>query len=159
MSRSLLAGLAVLMLVTGCAAVRESRFNPFNWFGQSESQPTTLLPEDAALVTSDRRGLVADVIGLRIDPTPEGAVIAAVGLPPTQGFWDGELVPLDSDEVPDENGVLVYDFRIERPWEPQQANRPASREVVVGHFISSRRLERVRTILVRGQRTQRRISR
>ncbi|MBM7069694.1 hypothetical protein [Actibacterium sp. 188UL27-1] len=159
MNRSLLAGLAILMLVTGCATVRDSRLNPFNWFGRSQAQPTTLLPDDAEQQIADRRILVDDVIALRIDRTPEGALVSAIGVPPTQGFWDAELVPTTRDEAPDANGVLVYDFRIARPFERQRVSTQPSREVSVGHFISNVRLERVRTILVRGQRTQRSLRR
>ena len=157
--KSVLAGLAVLLLVTGCATIRDSRINPINWFGRRQAQPTSLLPDDAAQQVADNRILVDDVIALRIDRTPEGALISGVGLPPTQGFWDAELVATTRDERPDENGVLVYDFRIARPFELNRVGTQPAREVSVGHFISNARLERVRTIVVRGQRTQRSLRR
>ena len=39
MIRATLLGTAVLMTLTGCARVAESRFNPLNWFGSSQTAP------------------------------------------------------------------------------------------------------------------------
>lgn len=38
MRKAVLAGLAAVMVVTGCASVRDSRLNPFNWFGRSKEE-------------------------------------------------------------------------------------------------------------------------
>lgn len=153
MRAPLLAALTATIVLTSCTAVRDSRFNPFNWFGSSE-QSNTLAPEGGYATQRDSRPLVDNVVSMRIDRTPEGAIVTVVGLPPTQGFWDGELVPVSKTERP-ENGVLVYDFRIRRPFERTSVVNQRSREVTVAHFISTAKLDGVRTITVRGTKTQR----
>ena len=58
-----------LLLLQGCAAIGESRFNPFNWFGQDEE---TL---DPIAVENERRPLVAQITSLEVERTPGGAII------------------------------------------------------------------------------------
>ena len=61
---SVTAVLATSLILSACAGVRESRFNPFNWFGRSEEQPATLAPEGGfAPVAQDNRALVANIDG------------------------------------------------------------------------------------------------
>jgi hypothetical protein len=154
MRAPILAALTATIVLTSCTAARESRFNPFNWFGSSREQASTLAPDGGYTAQRDSRALVENVVSMRIDRTPEGAIVTAVGLPPTQGFWDGELVPVTKSETP-ENGVLAYDFRIRRPFERAGVVNQQSREVTVAHFISTAKLNGVRTITVRGNKTQR----
>jgi len=135
------------LLVTGCA----SKLNPFNWFKRSTEETQT---QQAALgQVIDTRRLVDQVTSLQIEKTNGGAIIHAVGLPPSQGYWDAELVA-DNDEEPI-NGVLTYQFRIEQPYEFKRASTPVSREVVVGHFVSNSKLEGVNSIRVLGARNAR----
>lgn len=136
------------LILTGCA----SKFNPMNWFGRSKSQETlTATAGPAAFV--DYRKLVDQVISLNIEKTNSGAIIHAVGLPPTQGFWDAELVP-ENDEQPIK-GVLTYTLRIEQPLGFERAVNQQSREVVVGHFVSNIKLNGVSQIRVVGLRNWR----
>lgn len=159
MARAVLASLIVLMVVAGCARVRDSRINPLNWFGNSESaRSTAQVSAEAAAEPTDPRPLVEEVTALRIDRTPEGAIITAVGLPPTQGFWDPELVRASGGDAA-QSGGLVFEFRIERPLGQQQAGTAPSREVTVGQFISNQSLEGVRSITVQGRTTQRTVRR
>lgn len=130
------------LLVTGCA----SKFNPFNWFKRSSNE--TLTQQVAPGQVLDTRGLVAQVTTLKIEKTNGGAIIHAVGLPPSQGYWDAELVAVN-DEKP-VKGVLTYRFRIEKPYEFKRASTPTSREVVVGHFVSDSKLQGVSSIRVLG---------
>ena len=94
--------------------MRESRLNPFNWFGRGEPRETvqTATPQDPRL-------LVEQVLSLSVDPYSSGAIVRAKGVTPTQGWWDAELVARPVDE----NGTLVLDFRIFPPVEntPQGA--------------------------------------
>ena len=46
MRRQVIVSGLVLMLVTGCASIKESRINPLNWFGKSE--PVTVLNDGTA---------------------------------------------------------------------------------------------------------------
>ncbi len=132
----------MLGLLAGCSGVRESRLNPFNWFGASRaSQVSTTTAE-----VSDPRVLVARVVSLRIDRLPGGAILRAVGLPERQGYFEAVLKPRN-DEKP-VKGVLTYEFRLMPPETATPAGTPRSREVLVGRFVSDQALAGVRVIRV-----------
>jgi hypothetical protein len=128
--------------LAGCGGFRESRLNPFNWFGRSAPRETIVLPTDR----KDPRPLVEAVLSMSVEPIPGGAIVRARGQTPTQGWWQAELVPLDIDE----NGVLVYEFRLLPPVTNADVNTPQSRQVDVAIYISDIRLERVNEIVVQG---------
>ncbi len=125
-----------------CARLAQSRFNPLNWFGQARQAGTA----DLYVLPQDPRALVAQVTVLKVEPYPGGAIVRATGVPPTQGYWDAELVaqPLD------ENGRLVYEFRIFPPPVPAASGTPFSRQVTVAASISNIKLQGVATIVVQG---------
>jgi hypothetical protein len=137
--------IAILVLssaLAGCGGFRESRLNPLNWFKPAEPVYVGELytrPEDP-------RALVAQVTELKIEPYASGAIVRATGLPPSQGFWQAELVELPLDD----QGRLVLEFRLFPPLEPQPAGTPASREVVVAKALSNQKLEGVSAIVVQG---------
>jgi len=137
--------LAVVATLAGCAQVAESRFNPLNWFGRSTQVETAVAGPGQP---GDARNLVAQITTLRIEQVPGGAIIRATGLPATQGYFDGELVPIGR-EVAD-NGVLSYQFRISPPFAQTRVSTTQSREVVVGLFVSTQTLTGVREIRVNG---------
>lgn len=150
MTKSFVFAVLTVLAVTGCSKMGESRMNPFNWFGGSKQEMMT--PAEAALI-ADPRSVVAQVTGFEIEAAPGGAILRATGLPETQGFWDGELVP-EAGEQP-VNGVLTYTFRIAQPAGFEQVNTPRSREVVVARFVPNARLQGVRTIRVQGAQNMR----
>lgn len=134
-----LAGVATL---AGCARVSESRLNPLNWFGKSESAEVVT----ATQTDTDPRRLVSQVVTLRAEPVPGGAIIRATGLPQIQGYYDGALVPLNGG-VP-VNGVLNYEFRASAPDVQTRSGPERSREVIVGLFVSDQSLAGVSQIRV-----------
>jgi hypothetical protein len=140
---------SLVLALTGCGAVRESRLNPFNWFKKSEPRETIVL--DAK---DDPRPLVEAVLTLAVEPIPGGAIVRARGVTPTQGWWNAELVPQDVTE----DGVLVYEFRLVEPVGRTDVNTQRSREIDVGIYISDVKLESVREIVVQGA-TNARVSR
>jgi len=150
MTRPLLAALALTMLLSACGTVRDSRLNPFNWFGGSRSAPTALGP--VATITEDRP-LVAQVTALSIERTTTGAIVRAEGLTPTQGWWDAELVPQTSLTPMD--GVVVYHFRIYPPDRQTRVSTPQSRSVSVATTLSQAQLATIREVVVVGAETQR----
>ena len=145
MGSRIVAALVVVAMLAGCG----TRLNPFNWFGRGETVQT--VDAEGLPVVVDRRGLMAEVVDLEIERAPGGAIVRATGLPPTQGWWDGGLVPVDRDERPDEDGVLAYEFRVFAPATQTRVSTPRSREVVVGRFVSNQTLEGVRQIRVIAQ--------
>ena len=142
--------LGLAAALAGCAGVRQSKLNPFNWFKKSEARETIVLPDEKA----DPRPLVDTVLSLAVEPIPGGAVVRARGVSPTQGWWDAELVPQDLDD----KGVLVYEFRLLPPTKRADVSTQQSREVDVAIYISDVKLENVREIVVQGA-TNARVSR
>ena len=137
--------LAVVILslaLPGCARLRESRFNPLNWFGPGREAAVT----DLYVRPEDPRALVAQVTLLKIEPYPGGAIVRATGVPPTQGYWEAELVA----QPVDENGQLVYEFRVFPPLVPTATGAPYARQITVAAAISTIALQGVGTVVVQG---------
>ena len=135
--------LVLVAAVAGCARVSESRLNPLNWFGRSE-QSTAYTRNPAA----DPRPLIAQIVELRVEQVPGGAIVRATGLPSRQGYYDAALVPLNDEKPVD--GVLSYQFRVSAPFQPTRVGTPQSREVLVGRYVSTQTLDGVRQIRVSG---------
>jgi hypothetical protein len=130
--------------LTACGGFRESRLNPLNWFGRAQPVATTLVnPADA----TDPRPLIQQVLDLTVEPIDNGAIVRAKGLPPTQGWWEAELVPQEIDA----EGTLVLDFRVIPPKTPQRTSTQFSREITAAHHLDSYDLAKVRRIVVRAE--------
>lgn len=139
--------LAVALSLAGCARVRDSKLNPFNWFGGSEEGPAQVV-ETASGRPNDPRVLVAEVVTLEVAQIPEGAIVRANGLPPTQGWWEAELVAENDGKPVD--GVLTYRFVVAHPVGVKPASTPQSREVTAATSLSNIALAGVRRIVVVG---------
>ncbi len=142
MRHSIIAILVLSTVLAGCGRFRDSRLNPFNWFRPAEA----VAVGDLYIRPEDPRALVAQVTDLKVEPYPGGAILRATGLPPSQGFWEAELV----EQPLDEKGRLVFEFRVFPPLDPQPAGTPRSREIVVAVALSERKLEGVSALVVQG---------
>ena len=134
--------LILVLVLSGCAAAE--RINPLNWFGPSiEEQAVSgsLIPEGAGEL-ADTRQLVAEVTQMRVNRTPDGAIVEAYGTAPGAGAWDPDLVPLEP-----EGGTLTLEFRV-RPIQGTAAG--AAPTLLAGAFLSNRDLAGVATIRVAG---------
>ena len=142
MRLSIITVLVLAMALPGCARLRESRFNPLNWFGNAREAAVT----DLYVRPEDPRALVAQVTDMKVEPYPGGAIVRATGVPPTQGYWEAELVaqPLD------EQGRLVFEFRVYPPLIPAAAGTPYSRQITVAVALSDIKLQGVSAIVVQG---------
>ena len=141
------------LAVAGC----ESNLNPVNWLGgQATDGPTIRLREAPQVV--DRRPLVDQVARLSLEPTAGGALLTAVGLPPSQGYWNTALLPeargVDDRPVA-QDGVIRLRFVALPPPTPQPAGTAVSREVSAGLFLSDQTLQGVRRVEVVGARNSR----
>lgn len=151
MKRPLLALLAVSILAS-CGSIRDSRMNPFNWFGASREE-SRLGPTAREI---DNRLLVAQVTAMAIERTSTGAILRAEGLTPTQGWWDAELLPETQRPV---NGVMTYRFVVAAPRETTRVSTPQSRSVSVAVALSVAQLEEISQIVVQGAQNSRSVRR
>ena len=135
--------------LAGCG----TRLNPFNWFGGAQEERIEVIEDDTPL---DARGLVSSVVSLNADALPgnAGAIIRAVGLPPSQGFWDAELVEVERTEQ-----ELIYEFRVFPPIGATRVGPEQSREIVAAVELNSFELAGVRSITVRGAQNQQTVRR
>ena len=140
--------LAILCVVavSGCG-LGQSRLNPLNWGGARTERI-----ERAAVAA---RPVVEQVVSLEAEPTRGGVIVTAVGLPPTQGWWQADLVRVASADP----SVLVLDFEILEPLEPRPAGTQPSREVLTGAFFTTQELAGIGTIAVQGRSNRRSVSR
>lgn len=159
MKRSFGILLVSAFVLSSCGSVRESRINPFNWFGSSETVETEaeevnpLIPRErqsllSAPVTDYAGTLVSDVSSLRIERVAGGAVVRVAGVTATQGAFDVRLQPDNEDLLP-EKGVLTFSLLALQP--PGFRQGPArSREVTAAAFLTDQQLSAIRTIRVVG---------
>ncbi|MCX8507822.1 MAG: hypothetical protein ORN49_02900 [Rhodobacteraceae bacterium] len=146
---ALLMTLALPAGLAGCGRIRDSKLNPFNWFGGARREESTavLKPNEAA----DGRQLIAEVTELKVEPSHGGAIIRAAGLPPTQGWWKAELVS-ETHGRPDDTGVLTYRFLVFQPLADSRVSTPQSRLLTAAVFLSDSRLQAVSKIVVQAER-------
>ena len=149
----LIAALALLSLLAACGGLRQSKLNPFNWFGKSQQE--TVAATKAEVV--DPRVLVDQVAALRVDHAPGGAIVTALGLPEGQGYWQAGLVAQNGGKPV--KGVLSFELRLMKPARPQPVGTPASREIAVAVFVSEQALDGVKKIEVIAANNRRSASR
>jgi len=175
MKRRVFLGLAAAGALAGCGGFRDSRINPRNWFGRSQSRrradaaadpdANPLIPEqgeDVGLfdaIRNRRRNapypgtLVAQVADLAVERATGGAIIRVRGLAAQQEVHDVRLVPDEPDGEP-VSGVLGYELRaVHAPLSAGSVAR--RREVQVAVFVSDKTLKDVREIRVRGVQNER----
>ena len=143
MKRALSLALAAILALSACSTIRESRVNPFNWFGGSTK---TERVEVNLVKKPDPRPLIATVTALSVDRYSTGAIIRATGLPQTQGWYDADLVLVETDDP----SHLVFDFRLKPPVGAMPVGTARSREVTAAATVSANKLEQVRRITVQG---------
>lgn len=146
--------LCTTLAITGCSRITESRLNPFNWFGASEAtapvdengQLRPLIPENATATTIDTRGLIGNISSMRVDRTPDGAIVRATGIATTQGQFNAQLVPVGID-----GGVLTLVFRVAQPAGAQTGGTTASRQISAAYVVDQATLASIRSVRVQAQ--------
>lgn len=134
---------AAALVLSGCG-ISESGLNPFNWFGQEEEVETITDPNIAAVI--DDRPLVQSIESLVLERLPGGVIVRATGLPPTQGWYDAQLVREGGASAG--TGVVVYSFRARPPEGPTRVSTQQSRELLAGAYLSDTELEGLSSIRV-----------
>ncbi len=161
-------------VLTGCGAVRDSRLNPFNWFGRSQEVPAAQTTEETNPLIPSNQGVftqlfrrndgpdlttpIETVTDVRVERVPGGAIIRATGVDNQQGAFNVELVPSNEDELP-EDGTLIYTLERQKPSVRQNTGAAQTREVVVARFVTDNTLagvSRIRVVAVQNAREVRR---
>ncbi|WP_296763569.1 hypothetical protein [Sediminimonas sp.] len=146
------------LTLSACGTVRESRLNPFNWFGQSRSESVERVQETNPLIPQraarkQRRDapvpgpLIARVTDMTVDRVPGGAVIKAEGLAASAGAFDVVLVARDNADA----AKLSYEMRARLPARAPRGGPETGRRVVAAASVTDQKLQGIRTIEVIGQ--------
>lgn len=118
--------LCLTLVLSGCATLGQSRFNPLNWLDRAsqttESETTTqpLVPDERQIVRIDLRAPVSKITSLRVDRFPAGIIVTARGVAAGTGYFNAALVPIGT-----ENGVLALEMQAEAPAFPAPGGTPA----------------------------------
>jgi hypothetical protein len=156
MRRQVILSVLTLSLLGGCARLGASKLNPLNWFGPSEEVALTetgqkitvlptLAPKNGYADFQDTRPLVPTLTDVAIVKSASGAIVTATGRVPSLGYFDAELVRIDTG-TPSE---LVLDFRLRTPQTVTVIGTEAQRNITVARSISAQDLANIRTITVR----------
>lgn len=150
MLRATLLTITVLLTLSGCARLSDSQLNPLNWFGNSTQAPVTsagdrltLIPAGRATVIIDGRSMVQSITSLSIDRSSSGAIVRAVGVAPTQGYFNAELVNRGVT-----NGVLTLEFRAQRPNGIEVSGSDRSRQINVAYPLDASELSAIQSVRV-----------
>lgn len=169
MRKSLSVLVVASLVLTSCGYVRDSALNPGNWFGRSRSVPVKeventnpLIPQRSTGLFARRRAAQAEYLGepfgeiidLRVERIPGGAIIRATGRADRQGVYEVRLTPTNEDELP-ENGVLTYRFEGRTPEAQTAVGKAPTREVTAARRLTDQQLAGVRTIRIEGARNAR----
>jgi len=154
MKRAVVSLLVVAVTVSACGSIRDSRMNPRNWFGESRVEAPTLGPTSDVV---DNRALVGHISGLTIESTSSGAIVRAVGVTPSAGWWDPELVPENFGRPVD--GVLTFRFLAAAPQEPTAGTSEAARTITAVYALTQAQLDVTSSLVVTGADNSRRARR
>lgn len=161
MRRPLVAVLALTMTLSACGAVRESRFNPFNWFGNSREVPVEaeantnpLIPQRRSPFRRPEQVFVGrpldQVTALSVERVADGAILRVEGIAQRADAYDITLAPVETDTP----GLLQYELQAafdERGRDIVNLPRPVS----VALHLTEQELEGVRRIRVTAARNAR----
>jgi hypothetical protein len=102
---------------------------------------------EQAKIIEDTRGLIPVVNEVNVDKYTGGAIVTARGTTDTQGYSNVHLVARNKG-LPDEKGVVTYEFKAELPVGTTKGPTPRSNEVYGGASITASRLPSVKRIRV-----------
>ena len=163
--------LATSLTLGACGYVQNSALNPSNWFGRSAAAEVTAVNTNP-LIPAARAGLFSnrnkpldyngtpfeEVVDLKVERIPGGAIIRATGRAARQGTYLVQLTPANEDEAP-VNGVLTYRLEGVRPEATTAVGTAPTREVTAARQITDQDFRGVRSIRVEGQLNARVVSR
>lgn len=163
MNKSIFTALILTMTVAGCGSIRDSRANPFNWFGNDrgsapapvEENTNPLIPQQTGLFEASRKERerykgtpIAALTDLRLERVPGGVLVRATGLAATQGVYDARLTPENKDVLP-VDGVLTFFLEAQDNTAITTQGTQQTREVTVAVRLTEQELAGARVIQVK----------
>lgn len=152
MLRPLLIAAALSAALPGCARLAESPLNPVNWFrgsqevrAQAPDELRPLVPDGALDPAPETRPLVSRITEMSVEPTPQGAIVRATALVPTQGYYNAQLLRAGVS-----GGTLVLEFRAAPPPGFEATGAPRARSITAALDLDLNELAGIRTIRVTG---------
>ncbi|WP_375256927.1 hypothetical protein [Citreimonas sp.] len=160
MVRTVAGAVVAAMVLGGCAGLRESRVNPFNWFGRAEPVAVATDATEAAnpLIPRRRASIfrcdepvvyagqpVMRIEDLAVERRPGGAIVRATGVAERLGPWAVRLVPVA--DLP-EAGVLSFELRAR--LQPAPVGTELARTLTAAVDLSDQQLAGVTQIRVVG---------
>ena len=149
MKASVVATAVAGLLVAGCAGgVDSARLNPLNWFEDNkEPEPAQEVVTQVPVTTSSTE-LMPIVRAVNAEQFASGIILIASGVPPTFGYHDPVLEPINEGRPI--NGELVFELRAKPPQGALPEGTEESREISVAKTLSQRQLQGVTSIRVMG---------
>ena len=141
--RRLVPAFAAVLLLAGCG-IGSSSLNPANWFGGSDAQEDSLVPQQA-LVARDTRPLAEEVTDIAIEAIPGGAILRARARVASTGWWGADIA---RDDARSGDGVVAFTFRALPPDVQVQPGGAANRRLIAAEYLSDDDLAGVRQIQV-----------
>jgi len=170
MRRTLAIGISAMLVLASCGGVRDSRLNPFNWFGQSSAVPVAaegqavnpLIPRRNALVSRRSAEIayagrpIQDITELNVIRRPGGALVQVTGVADRIGTFDARLI---ASEAASTDSVLTFSFEVIHPSVRSTGGGVAVREVSAATFLSDqdlRGIDAIRVVAANSARSARR---
>ncbi len=114
-----------------------------NPFAPPEPAPIRAADSGEVIQRGDGRALLPTMDQVVPEPALRGLILRARATAPTQGYWGAALVP-ERGGLPDENGIVTYQFRAVRPDAPDRVGAPATRQLLAAAFVPDTALEDIR---------------
>ncbi|MCJ8139386.1 hypothetical protein [Falsirhodobacter halotolerans] len=137
MTRPLLALLILGTTLGGC-----NRLNPGTWLNSGGDTPAPT----QTVVTEDPRPLIAQVTEVEVDRTPNGAIVRATGVAPTEGWYGPALIA----QTAQPDGTLILKFHATAPATAMPTGTTTSRQIVAATALTNATLANTRRIVVQG---------
>ncbi|NNU80608.1 hypothetical protein HMH01_09190 [Halovulum dunhuangense] len=113
--------------------------NPFGGRDEAPARSSDGMP----VAPADGSVLVERLETVRPEPALRGVIIRASGIASTQGYFGARLAPVNGG-LPDEAGVVTYEFRVLPPETVEPTGTDTQRRLIVATFVPDADLAEVR---------------
>lgn len=135
---------------TGGSSAGSSGGSSAGSFGKKRVKETVLEQPKEII---DYRTLIPVVTEVKVNRFRGGVIISAIGTASQPGYGNIGLVPVDKG-LPDENGIVTYEFKGEAPYSDALVTTKRSKEFYAGASINQVRLPSIKKIRVIAEQNQ-----